>query len=141
MTSVYSRKTYDAALALKAAGLIATSAAGSLILDLGDGLMEADLILDVSAMEVATGDEVYTISLEGSNVAAMTSGSVELARTVLGNNPAPADADTDVGRRVLPVRNELGGVLYRYVRLHTTVAGDVATGINFTAFLAKKNLG
>lgn len=136
--SQHSRKTYDHATLLKAAGLVAASAAGSVILDLGDGFMDADMVIDVSALEVATGDEVYTISLEGSNVAAMTSGSVELAKMSLGNNAAPADADTAVGRHVLPIRNDLNGTLYRYVRLYTTVAGDVATGINYSAFLAKK---
>lgn len=136
--SQYSMKTYDHATLLKAAGLVAASAAGSTILDLGDGLMTADMVIDVSALEVATGDEIYTISLEGSAVAAMSSGSVELAKITLGNNPAPADADTAVGRHILPIRNELNGTLYRYVRLHTTVAGTIATGINYSAFLAKK---
>ena len=135
----YTSKTYDNATLLKAAGLVAASAAGSVILDLGNGLMEGDLVIDVSALEVATGDEIYTISLEGSNVAAMTSGSVELAKTTLGNNPAPADADTNVGRHVIPFRNELEGANYRYVRLHTTVVGTIATGINYSAFIAKRN--
>lgn len=136
--SQYSRKTYDGALVLKEAGLVAATAAGSLILDLGDGLTLADLIVDVSALEVATGDEIYTVALEGSNVAAMTSGSVTLAAKALGNAPAPADADTSTGRHLIPVTNELNGTLYRYVRIHTTVAGDVATGINYSAFLAKR---
>lgn len=135
--SQYSMKTYDHAMLLKAAGLVAASAAGSVILDLGDGLMEGDLVIDVSALEVATGDEIYTISLEGSTVAAMTSGSVELTRTIFGNNPAPADADTATGRTVVPFRNELNGTLYRYVRINTIVAGTIATGINYSAFLAK----
>lgn len=134
----YTSKTFDNATLLKAAGLVAATAAGAVILDLGNGHMEADLVIDVTAMETATGDEIYTVSLEGSNVAAMTSGSVELAKVTLGNNPAPADADTTTGRTVVSVRNELGGVLYRYVRLHTTVAGTIATGINYTAFLAKR---
>lgn len=133
----YSRFTYDNATLLKAAGLVAATAAGSVILDLGDGLMKANLILDVAALEVATGDEIYTVALEGSNVADMTSGSVTLAAKALGNAPAPADADTGLGRHVIPVRNELAGTLYRYVRIHTTVAGTIATGINYSAFLAK----
>lgn len=136
--SEYSRRTYDHATLLKAAGLVAASAAGSVILDLGNGLMAADMVIDITALEVATGDEIYTISLEGSNVADMTSGSVELAKQTFGNNPAPADADTAVGRHILPIRNELNGVLYRYVRVYTTVAGTIATGINYTAFLTKK---
>ncbi|MFA7308196.1 MAG: hypothetical protein WC026_16160 [Hyphomicrobium sp.] len=136
--SQYSMKTYDHATLLKEAGLVAASAAGSIILDLGNGFMEADLIIDISALEVAGGDEIYTISLEGSAVAAMTSGSVELAKATFGNNPAPADADTAVGRHMVPITNELNGTLYRYVRLYTTVAGVIATGINYSAFLAKK---
>lgn len=136
--SLYSQKTYDHATLLKAAGLVAASAAGSVILDLGDGLMAADLVIDISAMEVASNDEIYTIVLEGSSVADMTSASVSLAEKQFGNVPAPADADTAVGRHVVPVRNELNGTLYRYVRLHTVVAGAVATGINYSAFLAKK---
>ena len=135
--SQYSMKTYDHALLLKAAGLVAVTAAGSVILDLGDGFMAGDLVIDVTALEVAGGDEIYTIRLEGSNVAAMTSGSVVLAGTELGNATAPADADTGLGRHIVPFTNELNGVLYRYVRIHTTVAGVIATGINFTAFLAK----
>lgn len=134
----YSRFTYDNATLLKAAGLVAASAAGATILDLGDALMEANLVLDVSALEVATGDEIYTVSIEGSNVAGMGSGSVVLAQVVLGNAPAPADADTGIGRTVVPFRNELNGTVYRYVRLFTTVAGTIATGINYSAFLAKK---
>lgn len=137
--SLYSAKTYDHATLLKAAGLVAASAAGSVILDLGDGLMDRDMVIDISALEVATGDEIYTVSVEGSNVAGMASGSVELAKMTFGNNPAPADADTDVGRHILPFRNELNGTLYRYVRVYTTVVGTIATGINYTAFLAKKN--
>lgn len=136
--SQYSMKTYDHATLLKAAGLVATSAAGSVILDLGDGLMTADLVIDISALEIASNDEIYTIALEGSSVAAMTSASVTLAEKQFGNTPAPADADTAVGRHILPIRNELNGTLYRYVRIFTTVAGAVATGINYSAFLAKK---
>jgi hypothetical protein len=42
------------------------------------------------------------------------------------------------GRYVIPVRNEEGGTIYRYVRLSTLIAGNIATGINFSAFLAKR---
>jgi len=130
--------TYDDALVLKDAGLVATTAAGSEVIDLGDGFMEGYLVIDVTALEVASTDEIYTIVLEGSNVAALASGSVVLAAAPqMGNAPAPADADTAVGRFVVPVTNEQNGELYRYIRIHTTVAGTVATGINYSAFLAK----
>ena len=133
----HQRFTYDAALSLKAEGLVAAAAAESTILDLGAGLVDANLVIDVFALEVATGDEIYTVCLEGSNVAAMISGSVNLAMLEMGNAAAPADADTATGRFVVPFRNEQNGTVYRYVRLYTRVAGTVATGINYRAFIAK----
>ncbi|MBK7822999.1 MAG: hypothetical protein IPJ61_18620 [Tessaracoccus sp.] len=133
----YGNFTYDDALSLKDAGLVATTTTESTIVDLGEGLFDGYLVLEVTAVEVATGDEIYDVCLEGSTVSGMASGSVCLSRIKLGNAPAPADADTDVGRFVVPVRNEQNGTLYRYVRIYTAVAGTVATGINFSAFLAK----
>lgn len=135
---LYSQYTYDDALNLKDAGLVAVSAAESTIVDLGAGFVDGEIVIDVSALEVASTDEIYTICLEGSNVAAMTSGSVTLAMIEMGNAAAPADADTATGRHVLPFRNEQNGTVYRYVRIYTRVAGAIATGINYSAFIAKK---
>jgi hypothetical protein len=137
MANLYSQFTYDNALLLKAAGLVASTTTESTILDLGAGLVDGYLVLDVSAVEVASNDEIYLVCLEGSNVAAMTSGSVTLAQIELGNATAPADADTGTGRFVVPFRNEQNGTIYRYVRIYTEVAGTIATGINFVAFIAK----
>ncbi len=136
MANLYSQYTYDSDLDLKAAGLVATTTTESTIIDLGAGLINGHLVLDVTAVEVANTDEVYLICLEGSNVSTMASGSVCLAQIEMGNATAPADADTTTGRYVVPVRNEQAGTTYRYVRIYTEVAGTVATGINFSAFLA-----
>lgn len=138
MANKYSQFTYDNALSLKAAGLVASTTTESTIVDLGEGLVDGFLVLDVSAVEVATGDEKYTIHLEGSNVSGMGSGSVSLAATFHGNLTAPMDAATGTGRFVVPFRNEQNGTTYRYVRLYTLVAGTIATGINFSAFMAKR---
>jgi len=139
MANVYSQYTYDDALSLKDAGLVATTTTEATIVDLGAGLVDGYLVIDVSAVEVASTDEIYLICLEGSNVAAMTSGSVTLASIEMGNATAPADADTGTGRFVVPFRNEQNGTTYRYVRIYTEVAGTIATGINFLAFIAKDN--
>lgn len=137
MANLHSQFTYDDALSLKDAGLVASTTTESTILDLGAGLVCGHLVLDVSAVEVASTDEIYLVCLEGSNVAAMSSGSVTLAQIEMGNATAPADADTGTGRFVVPFRNEQNGTTYRYVRIYTEVAGTVATGINFSAFIAK----
>ena len=134
----YSNRIYDAELELKAAGLVAASADGSII-DLGEGLVSGEIVIDLSACEIATGDEIYTISLEGSSVAAMTSLSVCLAKKVFGNLVVPMDGALSASARyIVPFRNEEGGELKRYVRISTLVAGTIATGINFSAFMVKR---
>lgn len=138
MANLYSQFAYDNSLLLKSAGLVASTTTESTILDLGEGLVDGFLVLDVSACEVASNDEIYLVCLEGSTVSGMASGSVTLAQIELGNATAPADADTGTGRFVVPFRNEQNGTTYRYVRIYTEVAGTIATGINFMAFIAKR---
>lgn len=138
MANLYSQFVYDSDLEVKAAGLLAASTDGSII-DLGEGIVDGFLVIDLSACEIATGDEIYTVSIEGSNVAAMTSGSVCLGKKVFGNLVVPMDAALSAaGRYVIPFRNEEGGTVYRYIRYSTLIAGTIATGINFSAFIAKR---
>lgn len=141
-------KTYDTLWLLKAAALVAASAAGSLIIDtkagassgslgLGPEVM-GELQIDVSAMEIATGDEYYTIILQGSPDATFgTAGNiVELCAISLGAKAgrlSDADKDSAVGRHRLLFTNELNGTTYRYLRIYTVVAGTIATGINYEA--------
>lgn len=138
MANLYSQFTYDDDLEMKAAGLLAASADGSII-DLGEGLTDGFLVIDLTACEIASTNEIYTVSLEGSTVAAMTSASVCLAKKVFGNVVVPMDdAASAAGRYVIPFRNEETGEIQRYVRLSTLIAGTIATGINFSAFIAKR---
>jgi co-chaperonin GroES (HSP10) len=58
----------DVNLELKDAGLVAASAAAEVdstaqILDLGLGRTDAEVVLDVTAVEVESGDEVYTVTI------------------------------------------------------------------------------
>ena len=135
--SLYSSRTYDNATLLRAAGLIAATATESIILDIGAGLIDADWINDVLAIEVASTVEKYTVILEGSNVAAMSSGIVELARCDFGNVTTPVTVVTGTGRFLTPFRNEIDGTIYRYCRVQTTVVGAIATGLNFVSWIAK----
>lgn len=141
MGNIFSQFQFDDELTLKDAGLVSATTTESTIVDLGGGLVDGFMVIDVTAVEVASGDEKYTIHLEGSNVAAMTSGSVSLAATFLGNATDPMDAVTATGRFVVPFRNEQNGTSYQFVRVYTLVAGAIATGINFSAFMAKRTQG
>jgi hypothetical protein len=145
MANLYSQRTYDAALLLKAAGLVAASADGTLILDVGNGLLDCDLVVDVTALEVDSSDESYTIVLEGSPDAAFGTAAniMPMAKITLGHHSSTAGAlqaqgaEDAAGRYIVPCRNERGGTTYRYLRIRTVIAGTIATGINFTAWLAK----
>lgn len=139
MANDYSRFTYDDDLSLKSVGLVGSTTTEATILDLGSGLVDGHLVLDVSAVEVASTDEIYLIVLEGSTVEGMASGSVSLATIEMGNATAPADADTGTGRFAVPFRNEQNGTIYPFVRIYTEVAGTIDSGgINFAAFIAKR---
>jgi hypothetical protein len=134
---------------LKDAGLVAADAAGQVassdvIVNLGTGLVEGNLIIDVTAIEVADGDENYKISLQGSsqsdfsydykNLAILELGAFE---TLGGDQDSSSAEDSTTGRYMVPFRTERNGAVYQYVRVYTDVSGTIATGINFAAYLSK----
>lgn len=136
---------FDAQLELKDAGLVASSAAAQVdaankIIDLGAGEVHGDMFIDVSAIEIASNNELYEICLEGSSSATFASTIVTLARLHLGAHQVLTggnDTDSTTGRYVVPFRTEQNGTVYRYVRAYTVVSGTVATGINYTALLTR----
>lgn len=141
MANIYSQFTYDDATSLKDAGLVMTTATTyeSSILDLGEGLFDGFLVVDLLSVETGDADERFYLSMEGSTVAAMDSASVCLCTKVFGQLIAPMDAAcTAVARYAIPFRNEEAGEIQRYVRLFGNATGTVGTGINFVAFLAKR---
>lgn len=135
---------FDSALELKDAYLVAADAAAQVdsankIVDLGaDSYWRGEVVIDVSAVEVASNDERFDVDFQLSASSSFGSGVVSRAicafgafETIIGTS-----ADTPVGRYRLFVDNEVGGTLYRYARLYTNVTGSVATGINYSAFAA-----
>ena len=142
--------TFDALLQLKDAGLLAADGEWQVggvdrILDVGTGLFQADCVIDVTAMEIASGDESYTFVIQGSNSASFASGIATLAEYTVGDastigtaqGTSGVDADDAPGRFVFGVRNEKNGTYYQYLRGWLSVAGAIATGINFQAYLSK----
>lgn len=138
-------KTFDANLKMKDAGLVASSAAAQVdgsakVLDVGTARFEGKLIIDITAIEVASSDESYRVAIEGATASGFSSGTeIELASMLFGDASVHGgDTDTATGRYELPFNNiGADGTPYRYLRVYTTVGGTVATGINYTAFIAK----
>jgi hypothetical protein len=148
MANIFSQFTYDAGLLLQPAGLVAASAAGSTIIQMGGtnalgtndiyGIFDGFMVVDVTAIEVS-GNETYLIMLEGGIDSAFASDSVSLAEINMGVLTSPSSWTTGIGRFAVPVRNEQNGVIYPWVRSHIICGGTISTGINSTIWLAKKH--
>lgn len=139
------QKIFDADLEFKDAGLVASSAAAQVdsadqIVDLGGAAMfKADMVIDVSAIEIASNNELYRIQVQVSSDEDFTDTYVTVAELQLGANEVlNGDQDSTIGRYIIPFTNEYDETLYRYARVYTVVSGTVATGINYTAYASKR---
>lgn len=126
-----SKRTYDHLLLLKDAGAIAADGAATVdgqarVCDVGPAVMGPVLaVVDTSAIDTVTGDETYTVRIQGATTIGFGS-PVELgARTI-----------TAAGRTEIPFSNENGGVVYQYIRAYVDVGGTTPS-INSTIFVAK----
>lgn len=142
MSNLYSQHTYDNATLIRAPGAAITATeTGSIILDVGAAMFKGDLVINYSGLDVVTGDEAYTFMLEGSPDATFgTAGNITVCAMqriggATGATPV-GTADAAAGTITIPFRNERNGVVYRYLRLYTLVAGTTPS-IVFTAFLGK----
>lgn len=133
---------YDVDLVAKAAGLIAADT-GHLIVAVGDAVFKGTLVVDVTAVEIASNDERYVIHVQGSTSATFASDVQNLAAIELGATEVRSGGAIDslVGRYELPFINEQAGITYPYIRAYTDVSGTIATGINFSAFFSRDTLG
>ena len=130
---------YDSDLVFKAAGLIAASAAVATVVDVGAAKVKGELVIDVTALEIATNDEIYEIVLQGTNTAAFATDTAiyDLITLRLGAaevQTTDCNADNATGRYIVPFTNEFNGTNFRYLRLYTIVTGTIATGINYKAY-------
>lgn len=135
--------TFDAGLELKDAGAITADAAAQVdaadkIVDLGaSSRFDGRAIIDVSALDVASGNELYKIKIQVSSSATFASGVVTVAVIELGDSSVTGNtADSTTGRYELPFTNEYDGTIYRYLRAYTDVAGTTPS-INYTCWVAK----
>lgn len=135
----------DTELKLKDAGAITSSAAATVggsaaIIDLGDSDCAGEMVIDVTAIDVASTDEAYTIILEGSDSSDFSSGTpriVPLAAAFMGAGgtiPGAGSTSTSTGRHVVAWKNRHFGSRSRYVRAYTVCAGTTPS-INYVAYL------
>ena len=137
---------FDSGLEFKDAGLVAASAAAEVdaaakIVDIGTGLYRGKMNIDVSAIEIADNNEIFTICVQLSNSATFASLFQTAAKLELGAHEVLlGDIDSTVGRYKIYFDNEFDGTYYRYARIYTVVAGTVGTGINYTAWCTPQDI-
>lgn len=138
--------TFDAATELKDAGAITASGAGQVsgaprVVNVGNGLINAVLVIDVDAIDIVTGDEGYTVTLQGSTDATFATNVQNVASRRVGDSTTTGEsADAGIGRYTLPVINQAkDGTPLPYLRIYTTVAGTTPS-VNFRAWLTKNPL-
>ena len=137
-------RTIDTLLLMEdgAAAITATEVNEGGIYDTGSAVAKfvADLMVHVTAIDIASNDELYSLELQGSTSATFASGIENLATLHLGPNETlitDTDVDSTVGVYTVPFTNQVGGRMYRYVRLKIVVAGTTPS-ITYTAYLTKR---
>jgi hypothetical protein len=117
------------------------------IIDLGDGLVEGYMIVDIDAIVNTDADELYEIFLQGAQSATFaTAGLVRnLAALELGSGELLTNATATTGdqgaagdRYVVPFRNELNGEVFRYARVYQQIANGTGGSITDTIWLSIK---
>lgn len=138
-------KTYDHSLLLHDGDAITASAAGNVggvakILDLGAGNVFGDIIVDVSELDVDTGNEIVTIGVQVSSSATFASDNYQIASLAIGDAVVlTGDTDMTTGRYVIPFNNLIkNGTAKRYLRLYFTIVG-LGGGFDCVAYLAVKS--
>ena len=134
--------TLDIDHLLKDDGVIGASAVVATTVDLGSAYYSGSVVIDVTALEVATGNEMYDIVLQGTNVAAFGTDTDiwDVAQIAIGAaTPKRTDANSvdTVGRYIMGFTNRLVDTYLQYFRLYTIVEGTVATGIDYSAYIAR----
>lgn len=126
----------DGAAAMTADGITQVASA-NVSKKLGPGRFEAVLIVDVSAMDIVSNDEIYNIMLQGTNDAFTTK--EILAHLALGATEVRPGAAVDsvIGRYEVPFITEQHDVNYDTVRLYVDLGGTTPS-ITFKAWIAER---
>lgn len=142
---------FDAATSFASAQtLTATGYMGSPTqVDLGQGRMDGLWSVDITNIDISSGDETYRFHLMGSNDVNWANGNVELLAfhdiaaatagrlvpTILGASPAiPATGLSGTILRI-PFMNLMQRIVYRYVRGYLVIGGTTPT-VTFTSWLS-----
>jgi hypothetical protein len=138
--------TFDAALVVKDAGAITSSAAATVggnaqVIDLGDAYVEGRLNIDISAIDFATGDEKYEIQLQFSDGDDFSGDDVFAIALHLGDAATGRTDQAKTGRFHTMWCNRFLDSTglpknFRYVRAYTIATGT-SPSLNWEGWISK----
>ena len=143
MSTVRRSKTFDIDLYVHDGTALTASASGTVdsaavVIDLGSGFVDADLILDVSALDVDDGDENVLVQIMMSDTEIATEKYCQTQFQIGDSAAIAGDVDRTTGRYVIPFNNLIeDGTNKRYMHLYFTLAGTF-TAFTATGYIAKK---
>ncbi|MCK1445422.1 hypothetical protein IVB43_23845 [Bradyrhizobium sp. 48] len=102
--------------------------------------IDAVLIVDVTAIDIASGNETYQLDLMVSNDPAFAAGNVVCAGGVqMGKGTslrgAVAQKDSVTGRYELMFSNNIAGAIYQYAKAYLT-AGGTTPSVSITSYIS-----
>jgi hypothetical protein len=102
--------------------------------------IDAYMVLDVTAIDIASGNETYQLDIMVSNDPGFAAGNVVCAGGIqLGKGTslrgAVAQKDSVIGRYEVGFTNNIAGAIYQYLKVYLT-AGGTTPSINVLGFIA-----
>lgn len=100
--------------------------------------IDAMMVIDVTAIDISSGNETYKLIVVGSNSAALASGVVELAAIQIGKGTSleiTNGGDFVIGRIELGFCNQVSGNIFEFIAMQLVIAGTTPS-INFQAYVA-----
>lgn len=138
--------TFDAATELKDGGAVTAAGAAQVggtnrVVNLGNAFTTGVIVVDVDTVDVTTGDEGYTIAIQGSSVSNFGSDVHNIARIQVGAAAVTGNsANTGTGRYTAPFINSAdGATALPYIRAYITPVGTTPS-INCRVWLTKSPL-
>jgi hypothetical protein len=105
-----------------------------------EGRTDAVMVVDVTALDISSGNETYKIMVLGSNDPALASGNVCLGEMTMGKGTSIDGinmADSVIGRYEIGFCNVAAAAYYQYVGVYVIVGGTTPA-ITYTAFAAHR---
>ena len=135
---------FDQILILKDSGKVTSSGYGEVsgeaqVIDLGEGHVRGNIVIDVSEIKISSNDELYRLHLIGGSDGSFTE-EVSLCELELGAlEVVEGNQDAQTARYILPFQNEQAGTIYPYCRIRHELSGS-SPEINYSARFGKDHV-